>query len=124
MKSVKPGRGPSMMQGLGAIVMGAVGIIWTIGAILLGAPWFFCLFGVAFVAIAAVQAAYGLYNATAKNRFSSLDIVDEGEEPDPLAARRDERSSGEAAGGFCPYCGAQTREDYRFCPKCGRDLDA
>lgn len=112
-----------MMQGLGAIVMGAVGIIWTIGAILLGAPWFFCLFGVAFVAIAAVQAAYGLYNAAAKNRLSSLDIVDEGEEPDPLEARRDARSSARPRA-VLPLLRRANARGLPFLPQVCRDLDA
>ena len=46
MKQIKPGRAPSMMSGIVGIFMVIIGIAWTIGAAGMGAPWFFCLFGV------------------------------------------------------------------------------
>ena len=84
MKSIKPGRGPSMMGGFMSIVIGLIGVFWTLSAISMGAPFFFCMFGVVFVVIAVVQAVYNFKNATSKNRYSVYDITDVGEETDPL----------------------------------------
>jgi len=64
MKSVKPGRGPSMMGGVGAIGAGLFGIIWTFGAASMGAPGFFVLFGIVFIGISIFSAVYNLKNAT------------------------------------------------------------
>lgn len=130
MKSVKPGRGPSMMNGVASVFVGVFGVIWTIAAASMGAPWFFCLFGVIFVVLAIAQALYNLHNATAKRRFSAFDITGDGEEPDPFdhAPEWEHHEDTTAqtqgnAGSFCPYCGARTEADYRFCRKCGRELD-
>ena len=49
MKSIKRGRGPSMMNGLGSLFVSVFGVIWTIAAASMGAPWFFPLFGICFV---------------------------------------------------------------------------
>ena len=54
MKSVKPGRGPSMMGGIMSIFVGLFGIFWTIMAIRIGGG-IFAAFGVIFVALAIVQ---------------------------------------------------------------------
>lgn len=129
MKSIKPGRGPSMMGGVMSIAIGIFGVIWTIAALRIGGG-FFALFGVVFVIIAIVQAAYHFKNATNENRYSSFDIVDGEEEPDPLNRRWGEsHSQGDArinGGGtessFCPYCGSKTEGDYVFCNKCGKKL--
>lgn len=138
MKSIKPGRGPSMMSGIGSILVGVFGVIWTIAAASMGAPWFFCLFGVAFVVVAIVQALYNLHNATGKNRFSSFDITDSCEEGDPLQQRfggtpedrhegfsaddDEPKLGGGAAAGFCPYCGAPAESGYAYCRRCGKRL--
>jgi hypothetical protein len=85
----------------------------------------------------------GFYNAFAKNRISSADIMTYEEEPDPgrhlvlndfdkksdpgelrpppASSRRRSDTSGEK-GGFCPYCGAGVKADYEFCRKCGSDI--
>ena len=84
MKSVKPGRGPSAMGAVGSLFAAVFGVIWTIAAASMGAPVFFCLFGVVFVILGIVQAIYNFKNATGENRYSAFDIVDSAEEPDPL----------------------------------------
>ena len=138
MKSVKPGRGPSMMNAAGSAFAVCFGIIWTAIAFSSGAPFFFPLFGICFIGLAAVQAVYNYKNATNENRYSAFDIVDDSEETDPLnekfmsntkmqktiaadAEVCDEADAGDAAR-FCPYCGTPAESDFEFCKKCGRKL--
>ena len=85
------------------------------------------LFGVLFIILGIVQAVYHFKNATGENRYSSFDIVEDDEEPDPLNARfGDVSQGGPAVGGgdfrFCPYCGAKLGSDFTYCGKCGRKL--
>ena len=115
MKSVKPGRGPSLLGGAASVIAAVIGVAWIAVAASMDAPVYFCLFGVVFVVLAIL---YDLYNASAKRRFSLFDVTEEGEEPDPLA--REDRSGGAEA--FCPACGAKVAADDRFCRKCGREL--
>lgn len=135
MKSVKPGRGPSMMGGIGSIFAALFGVIWTIVALSSGAG-FFALFGVCFIGLAIFQAAYNIRNATSENRYSEFDIVDSREEEDPwnrrFGAQRDAQESPtqpeqtppqeDGAFRFCPYCGKSLSGDFRFCPHCGKEL--
>ena len=131
MKSIKPGRGPSMMGGIGSIVAVLFGVFWTIGAVSMGAPFIFPLFGVLFICMGVAQAVYNFKNATGENRYSSFDIVDDREEPDPLDQRfgkpeqtekKPESAAMSAEDGFCPYCGNRVSGDFEFCPKCGKLL--
>ena len=127
MKSVKPGRGPSGLGAIGSIIGVLFGIFWTINAVQMGAPAAFAAFGVLFVIVGIVNAVYNYKNATGKNRYSSFDITDEGEETDPLQARFGGQSSGEgntaiSAAAYCPYCGCGVDGDYEYCPKCGKKL--
>ena len=133
MKSVKPGRGPSAMGAAASIFAVLFGCIWTGVAVSSGAPWFFALFGILFIVMAAVQGIYNFKNATGKARYSSFDIVDAESEPDPLneyfgedrERKIENNADTEADAGerrFCPYCGAGIRGDFRFCAKCGREL--
>ena len=129
MKSIKPGRGPSAMGAVGSIFSAIFGVIWTIAAASMGAPVFFWLFGVVFVILGIVQAIYNFKNATGENRYSAFDIVDSGEEPDPLAQqlgleREDIEPEAGEAGDFryCPYCGARLGSGFTFCGKCGKRL--
>ena len=128
MKSVKPGRGPSFMGGIGAVAAIVFGVIWTIAAASMGAPFFFPLFGVVFIVVGIVQAVYNFKNATSKHRYSAFDITDEHEEPDPLNERFGSQNAEQAANGtdsdahFCPYCGSKVNMDYKFCKHCGREI--
>ena len=114
MRSIKPGRGPSFMGGIGAVFVGLFGVLWTVMASSMGAPGAMGAFGVLFILFAAGMALYHLYNATAKNRLTVLDITENGEENDPLNERFGEKR-------FCPYCGAKLPLDARFCPGCGKE---
>ena len=128
MKSIKPGRGPSMKGGIVSLAMAAFGVLWIIGVLAIGGG-FFAAFGVIFVIIAIVEAVYSFKNATGENRYSSFDIVDDSEEPDPLnihygkdhhtplASQQHSRESR-----YCPYCGCTVEDDYIYCNKCGRKL--
>lgn len=141
MKSIKPGRGRSAMEGAAGILAVIFGVIWTVlacsitqGAGVIGL--IFPLFGVVFILVGLVNTIYSLRNAFGENRHSEYDITEEGEEPDPFdprnAQREDlyRRSAGASApsrtpppageGGFCPYCGAPVQADYEFCRRCGK----
>lgn len=125
MKSIKPGRGPSMMGGIVGIFMICFGILWTVLAA--QANGFFALFGVFWTGIALVQTVYNFKNARGKNRYSSFDITDDEEEPDPLnlryGVRRDpEENMARGAIRYCPHCGARVGDDHKFCTHCGREL--
>lgn len=140
MKSIKPGRGPSMMGVIVGILVAVIGVAWTIGAVSITSDMggmfapdpfeqtmsaIFPLFGVAFVIIAIVGVVHNFKNATGRNRYSEYDIVDGDEEPDPLNERfgnpaQNPSGSGESA--FCPYCGNKTEGDYIYCNRCGKRL--
>lgn len=144
MKSIKPGRGPSMMGGIVCIAVAVFGLLWTIGASSMSSSFggigtfydpafgggidaIFPLFGVVFIIIAVVSAVYNFKNATGKKRFSEYDIVDSGEEADPLNERFGEHTpvhheSVPEVDAFCPYCGTPVEDDYRFCNSCGKKL--
>ncbi len=141
MRSIKPGRGPSMMGAVGAIGAAIFGVFWIGMAISMGAPIIFPAFGVIFIGMAIAQAVYNYKNATSKNRYSAFDITDEQEEEDPLNKYFGEKNpyknqydsytehkeegpteveKGESK--FCPYCGAKVEGDYTYCNKCGKKL--
>ena len=132
MKSIKPGRGPSMMGGFGSVFSVIFGIFWTIlaasmtrGTGLIGI--IFPLFGVLFIIIGVFNAIYHFKNASGKNRYSDYDITDAGEEPDPLNRRfgspeADARPDAAGAPRYCPYCGSPVAGDFRYCSACGREL--
>ena len=139
MKSIKPGRGPSMMGAIMGILVAVIGVAWTIGATEItsgmgggfGDPFggamsvIFPLFGVVFVVIAVLGAVYNFKNATGKNRYSQYDIVDGAEEPDPLNERFGESEQNQASSeesSFCPYCGNEIEGDYLYCNRCGKKL--
>ena len=129
MKSIKPGRYPSMQGAVMGVVVAVFGIFWTIMAVSMGAPIIFPLFGLVFIALAVGQAIHHYKNATGKNRTSLYDITEEGEEPDRLERYIKKEESWESFSStdsreikFCPYCGKSVDDEYEFCPKCGRKL--
>lgn len=133
MKSIKPGRGPSMMGCMGAIGAAVFGVIWTILAASMGGG-LFALFGVVFVAMAIGSAIYEYKNATSKNRYSLFDITEGNEEPDPLNMRYNSdlynnttyytntQNNATTNTKFCPYCGTAVASDFEFCNSCGKKL--
>ena len=134
MYSVKPGRGPSLMGGIGAVIVGVFGVIWTGIAVSMGAPPIFPLFGVVFVLAALGGAVYNFYNAAGRNRISSFDLTAGDEEPDPVAEAlgHDRPVAAESPpakagprkypGDYCPFCGAKVEADFNYCPKCGKEI--
>lgn len=146
MKSIKPGRGPSMMSGVMSIAVGIFGLFWTIMAASIGGG-FMALFGIVFIGIAIASAVYNFKNATSENRYSAYDIVDSTEETDPFNERygrpqnisadleqyadgtprfSDESASADrtasATNAFCPYCGNEVEKDFIYCNNCGKEL--
>lgn len=127
MKSIKPGRGPSLMGGIMSIAMGIFGLLWMFVTIQIGFG-FMALFGLVFVGMAIAQAVYNFKNATGENRYSAFDIVDSQEEEDPLNQRFGKASLpsrsnvSEKAPAFCPYCGEKAGADFVFCKRCGKKL--
>lgn len=125
MRSIKPGRGPSRMNGISSIFAAVFGVIWTIGTVSMGAPFFFPLFGLVFIGIAVYQAMYHFKNADSPQRHSIVDIVDASEEPDPLnqpfSSAEEPITSGEFPL-YCSHCGRKLPENANFCPGCGKKL--
>lgn len=129
MKSIKRGRGPSFMGGVASLAAALFGVFWMIMAASIGAPGLFVAMGGIFVVVAVVSAVYEFTNATAKKRFSEFDVVTDEEEGDILneyfgengAGHMPEREKADIA--FCPWCGEEVAESYRFCPRCGKALD-
>lgn len=135
MVSIKPGRGPSMMGGFGAIAGAVFAVFWTLMTASMGAPAFFPIIGVLMIFLCAGQAVYHFYNATQKNRMSVFDITQRGEEPDPIATAMGRETHGRSPerhnptgeprqfeGSFCPFCGKPVEETFDFCPHCGKDI--
>ena len=125
MKSIKPGRGPSMMSGIVGIFMIGFGIFWTVLAA--QASVVLVLFGLLWTGIAVVTTVYNFKNATKKNRYSAFDITDSHEEPDPLNERfgnsQDLTMEEENPdNNFCPYCGTPVSGDFEYCNHCGKKL--
>ena len=116
-----------MMSAVVGIFVALFGVVWTIAAVSTGAG-IFGLFGLIFVAIAIVNVVYNFKNATGKNRYSSFDITDDGEEIDPwnehFGEKREhmQKENISTDSKYCPYCGAKAQGDFEFCNQCGKRL--
>lgn len=121
MKSIKPGRGPSIQEGISSILAVIFGFIW-IGFTARIGGGLFTLVGVIFVIGSIIQAIYNFRNASRKNRYSMYDIVDHDEEPDPLNMRfkqpKQSRTQYDRRK-YCPFCGTEVESKYKYCPECG-----
>lgn len=128
MKSIKPGRGPSAINGIAGIGTGLFGVFWTITALKMGAPIMFAAFGILFIIMSVVNVIYNFKNAVNKNRMTMYDITDSNEEIDPIEkyvnkdGQAKEISYNSTTTSFCPYCGKELDGAYSFCPKCGKDI--
>ena len=124
MKSIKPGRAPSLLSGVIGIIMVLFGIFWTVMASDFGG--IMMVFGVLWTLIALIITIFNIKNGTAKNRYSIYDITDDKEEADPLNERFKEKKDDVKDDGndskYCPYCGAKVEETYEYCNKCGKKL--
>ncbi len=125
MRSIKPGRGPSMIGGIIGIFMIIFGVFWTLFTA--KASPIFALFGVFWTGIAVTMTIYNFKNATNRNRYSVYDFTDAHEESDPLNERFgnpqiDVQKENDVDSKFCPYCGKPVAEDYEFCNSCGKKL--
>lgn len=124
MKSIKPGRGPSMMGGVVGIFMIGFGILWTVFVSRING--IFALFGVFWTGVAIAITVYNFKNATGKNRYSAFDITDGNEEPDPLNERFGNPGSAaqrnDIDNRFCPYCGIPVADEFAYCNNCGKKL--
>jgi len=142
MYSVKRGRGPSLVSGIGALVI-AVGAIVVVAIFVssarrAGAPSEFIAFAVAGFAVVIIgmllTAAYSIFAALSRNRPSEIDVTTGSEEPDPVATalgytqdslKATETKEGKPRrfeGEFCPFCGAKVEDAFDYCPKCGKDI--
>lgn len=125
------------MSFIGSIVAVIFGVFWIIltASLASHSPFgiigiIFPLFGVLFVILAIVQAIYHYKNATGKDRYSIIDIVDSSEEGDPAdnwirdknPGKVEVQNSFNSEINYCPYCGARIDNDYAFCSKCGKSV--
>ena len=125
MKSIKPGRGPSMMNGIVGIFMIAFGILWTV--LVAKVNTIFAIFGILWTVMAVVRTVYSFKNATGKNRYSAYDITECNEEPDSFNEHfgnqeSDTQRKNNVDNKFCPYCGTAVESDFEFCNNCGKKL--
>lgn len=132
--SVKPGRGPSLMGGVSSLAAAGFGVLWTVFAANMGAPWPFTGFGIIFIFLSLAGAAYHFFNVGSRNRMSSFDIATPGEERDPIShalgyekelrpgSHNQPSGKRKIPGDFCPYCGQKVEAHFDFCPQCGKDI--
>lgn len=124
MKQIRRGKGPSAQNGALSVLMAVVGVVWTIGALRIGAG-FVALFGVFFVVFAVMQAVYHFSNASGKRQDTLYEIVETEEKPTlppPVPKAPPTPPAKTGLGRYCPYCGEPVRTDFAFCSGCGKKL--
>ena len=124
MYSIKPGRGPSLLGAIMALVIGVpFALFWIAGTAKAGAPGFFVFFGVIFLIVTLVSVAVNFYNAASRNRISQFDVTTRQEESDPIerliSTDKPPIKTPPGAARFCPACGAGVEQSFQFCPQCG-----
>ena len=137
MHGVKPGRGPSLIGGIGGIIFIILGLAMFATVASKGAPPLFLFFLGGIVLIALIGTIYNFWAATTRNRPSTFDITHGNEEIDPIARAlghgpmdettpqeepQEERKPRRFEGGFCPFCGKKVEGEFDFCPHCGKDI--
>lgn len=135
MKSMKGGRGPSVIRavalfGIAVLAMVALGQSGTPGSVAYAGVKYerTSLLLVIFILMAICGGIWFLYRAFAQNRPSETDVTGGDEEPDQLnehsrSENDAESTEKEAAGGrYCPGCGQAVPEDANFCSHCGKEL--
>ena len=144
MKRIKHSKNPSIMGGIACIAVAAFGVLWTIAASSItssfsriapfrasafgkGIETIFPLFGVFFIVVAIVAAAYNFKKGTINKRVSKYYIAGTSEETDSPnehlgKSSAPNRASVPEAVCFCPFCGSSAKENYRFCNRCGKKL--
>ena len=132
MKCIKAGRSASLQGGLATTFVGISGVIWTVGAAMLGASPFFVIFGIFFMLFSVVRTGFSFYYTATEDRCETLEPTEHLDEPDLLHAYFGKGGEGhvpdevigknEKPAGFCPYCGAKAQHDYVYCAHCGKEL--
>lgn len=136
MRSIKPGRAPSMMGGIVGIIMAILGMVFLIFLLNnqgprtdFGYPGFKdgfsggfdsgfeigstigVVFCIAFIIIAISMSIYNFVNALKRNRYSIIDITEGNEESDPLNQL--------FGNNHAPETHYSKNPENRFCPYCG-----
>ena len=136
MKSMKGGRGPSIVRaaalfGVAVIAMVVLGQSKMPGSVAYAGVKYerTSLLLVIFILMAVCGGIWFLYRAFAQNRPSETDAAGGDEEPDPLNeyfhGKYEVESTGSPAakgGIYCPYCGKPIQADFAFCSHCGKEL--
>ena len=135
MHSLKPGRGPSLIGGIGGIVFIILGIAMFATVASERTPPIFLFFLGGIILVGVIATVYNFWAATTRNRPSTFDITTGDEEYDPIAkamgfgpdqthppAEDDEQKPRRFEGEFCPFCGKKVEGEFDFCPHCGKDI--
>ena len=119
MKSIKPGKMPSLVGAAGSIFVILFGIFWTTLA-----PGYMKIAGVLFVLMACIQAYVHFHNASVdtEDRLSLYDIVEEEQKPHEEVKKEDISEDFSSENLYCPYCGAKMEKEFLFCRHCGKKL--
>ena len=113
MKSIKQGRAGSLLGGIFGLIFAIVTAAMAVNAGRSNAGVLFVLVPALMSLMGLIASIFAIANALAKKRFSVMDILEDGEEDDPLNERFDEKTL------YCPHCGEKIRADFAFCPECG-----
>ena len=119
MRSIKPGRGPSMMSGVMGIFVVLFAVFWTIAAASMGGG-FMVPFGLIFIGIGITQVIYNF-----NQRYGQS--YDQNDYSEPYPGFNDGydafgRPDVDTDSSFCPYCGTPVEGDFEYCHKCGKKL--